>query len=49
MKIQMKVHQCPHLGYASARISLRIGTGLEGRIQTYQSAAGQLLDILIFL
>jgi hypothetical protein len=45
MKIQMKVRQCRHLGYVSARTNLHIGTGLEGRIQTYQSAAGQLLQM----
>ena len=45
MKIQMKVRKCHHLGYVSARTSLRIGTGLEGRIQTYRSAAGQLLQM----
>ena len=45
MKIQMKVHQCNHLWYVSARTNLRIGTGLEGRIQTYRSAAGQLLQM----
>ena len=47
MKIQMKVRQCHHLGlgYVNARTNLRIGTGLEGRIQTYRSAASQLLQI----
>ena len=45
MKIQMKVHQCHHLWYVSARTNLRIGTGLEDRIQTYWSAAGQLLQM----
>ena len=45
MKVQMNVRQCRHLGYVSARTNLRIGTGLEGHIPTYQSAAGQLLQI----
>ena len=45
MKVQMNVHQCHHLGYVSVRTNLRIGTGPEGRILTYQSAAGQLLQI----
>ena len=45
MKIQMEVHQCHHLGYVSAGTNLLIGTGLEGRIQTYQSAVSQLLQL----
>ena len=45
MKIQMKICWCRQLGYVSARTNLRIGTGLEGHIQTYRSAAGQLLQI----
>ena len=45
MKIQTKVHQCHHLGYVSARTNLRIGTGLEGRVQTYRSGAGQLVQL----
>jgi hypothetical protein len=55
MKVQIKVRQCHHLVYVSAEINLRIGIGLEGRIQTYRSAAGQLLQLdmrqwhLIFL
>ena len=45
MKIQMEVHHCRHLGYVSAGTNLLIGTGLEGRIQTYQSAVSQLLQL----
>jgi len=48
MKIQMKVRQCHHLyhlWYVSARTNLRIGTGLEGRVQTYRSGAGQLVQL----
>ena len=45
MNIQMEVHQCCHLGFVSAGTNLLIGTGLEGCIQTYWNAAGQLLQL----
>ena len=50
MKIQMEVRQYHHLGYVSVGTNLLIGTGLEDHIQTYWSAAGQLLqlDIVMF-
>ena len=45
MNVQMNICQCHHLGYVSARTNLHIGTEPEGRIPTYRSAAGQLLQI----
>ena len=50
MKIQMEVRQYHHLGYVSVGTNLLIGTGLEDHIQTYWSAASQLLqlDIVMF-
>jgi hypothetical protein len=44
MEIQIQIRQYYHLWYVSARINLRIGIGLEGGIQTYRSAAGQLVQ-----